>query len=48
MLKKIFKTLQEAMMREEILNQKLKSLQTFIDQAKEISENGWLVILNIK
>jgi hypothetical protein len=31
------------MMREEILNQKLKSLQTFIDQAKEISENGWLV-----
>jgi hypothetical protein len=33
----------EAMMREEILNQKLKSLQTFIDQAKGISENGWLV-----
>ena len=33
------------MMREEILNQKLKSLQTFIDQAKEISENGWLVFI---
>ena len=30
------------MMREKILNQKL-SLQTFVDQAKETSENGWLV-----
>lgn len=31
------------MMREEILNQKLNSLQSFIDQAKQTSENGWLV-----
>jgi hypothetical protein len=31
------------MMREEILHQKLTSLQNFIDQAKETSENGWLV-----
>lgn len=31
------------MMREEILNQKLISLQSFIDQAKQTSENGWLV-----
>ena len=31
------------MMREEILHQKLNSLQNFIDQAKETSENGWLV-----
>lgn len=30
-------------MREEILNKKLRTLQTFIDQAKENSENGWLV-----
>ena len=30
-------------MREEILSQKLISLQTFVDQAKETSENGWLV-----
>lgn len=30
-------------MREEILNQKLMSLQSFIDQAKQTSENGWLV-----
>lgn len=30
-------------MREEILNQKLISLQSFIDQAKQTSENGWLV-----
>lgn len=30
-------------MREELLNQKLKSLQTYIDQAREISDNGWLV-----
>jgi len=33
-------------MREEILNQKLNTLQTFVDQAKELSENGWLVIIN--
>ncbi len=31
------------MMREEVLNQKLISLQGFLDQAKETSENGWLV-----
>jgi hypothetical protein len=30
-------------MREEVLNQKLISLQGFLDQAKETSENGWLV-----
>ena len=30
-------------MREEMLHQKLTSLQSFIDQAKETSENGWLV-----
>lgn len=35
--------LQEAMMREEALNKKLRTIQTFIDQAKENSENGWLV-----
>jgi pSer/pThr/pTyr-binding forkhead associated (FHA) protein len=38
--------LQEAMMREEILNQKLNSLQKFIDQAKETSENNWLTIID--
>ncbi|CAF0710403.1 unnamed protein product [Brachionus calyciflorus] len=37
--------LQEAMMREEILNQKLNSLQSFIDQAKQTSENGWLTLI---
>ena len=33
------------MMREEVLNQKLISLQSFLDQAKETSDNGWLVTL---
>ncbi len=37
--------IQEASMREEILRQKITSLQSFIDQAKETSENGWLVSL---
>ena len=35
--------LQEALMREEVLHQKLTSLQGLIDQAKDHSENGWLV-----
>lgn len=30
-------------MREEVLHQKLNTLQNYIDQAKEKSENGWLV-----
>lgn len=38
--------LQEAMMREEVLNQKLGSLQAFVDQAKETSENGWLTLID--
>lgn len=38
--------LQEAMMREEVLHQKLNSLQTFVDQAKETSENGWLTLID--
>lgn len=37
--------LQEAMMREEALNKKLRTIQTFIDQAKENSENGWLTLI---
>lgn len=40
---KFFFDQKEAMMREEMLNKKLRTLQTFIDQAKENSENGWLV-----
>ena len=40
--------IQEASMREEILRQKITSLQTFIDQAKETSENGWLVSLEFQ
>lgn len=38
--------IQEASMREEILRQKITSLQTFIDQAKETSENGWLTLID--
>lgn len=38
--------LQEAMMREEILNQKLATLQKFIDQAKETSEANWLTLID--
>jgi len=30
-------------MREEVLHQKLNTLQSYIDQAKEKSECGWLV-----
>lgn len=35
--------LQEALVREEVLNKKLRTLQAFVEQAKENSENGWLV-----
>lgn len=38
--------LQEAIMREELLHQKLNSLQSYIDQAKESSENGWLTLID--
>jgi pSer/pThr/pTyr-binding forkhead associated (FHA) protein len=37
--------LQEAIMREDILHQKLSSLQGFIDQASETSEQGWLTLI---
>lgn len=35
--------LQEALVREEVLNKKLRTLQAFVEQAKENSDNGWLV-----
>lgn len=35
--------LQEALVREEVLNKKMRTLQAFVEQAKENSENGWLV-----
>lgn len=38
-----FPLLKEAMAREEMLHQKINSLQAFIEEAKETSENGWLV-----
>ena len=38
--------LQEAMMREEILSQKLATLQKFIDKAKETSEANWLTVID--
>lgn len=38
--------LQEAAMREEVLHQKINSLQAFIDQARETSENGWLTLID--
>jgi hypothetical protein len=33
-------------MREEVLHQKINSLQTFIEQARETSENGWLTLID--
>ena len=33
-------------MREEILHQKINSLQAFIDQARETSDNGWLTLID--
>lgn len=38
--------LQEAAMREEVLHQKINSLQAFIDQARETSDNGWLTLID--
>lgn len=38
--------LQEAMAREEMLHQKINSLQAFIEEAKETSENGWLTLIS--
>jgi len=38
--------LQEAMMREEILSQKLATLQKFIERAKETSEANWLTLID--
>ena len=37
--------LQEALFREEALNKKLRTLQAFIEQAKENSENSWLTLI---
>lgn len=33
-------------MREEVLHQKINSLQAFIDQARETSDNGWLTLID--
>lgn len=39
--------LQEALVREEVLNKKMRTLQAFVEQAKENSENGWLVSFKV-